>query len=295
MADDQPLVSIVTPSFNQGQYIERTILSVLRQDYPNIEYIVLDALSTDETSQVLQKYDRQITRVVRAKDEGQADALNKGFAMSSGKIMAYLNADDCFSSPKIVSDAVNKFQRGDADVVYGRRYRITGSGFFLDSYPYRPFDEESIKKFNIVPQECSFWTRDIYDRAGAYVDKSLQFVMDYDMWLRFLAQGARFESVNTVYAYFRWHEQQKSQAIWREVCLPEVDKIQTKYVGSATKSDAMQTLHDSFYFGTDERTFPHLHWTATRLWKLQEERTRSSLADTPLDCWVYKDAGIVRC
>lgn len=287
MHTDLPLVSIITPSFNQGQFIERTILSVLRQDYPNIEYIILDALSTDTTTAVLSKYHRRISHVVQQKDDGQSDALNKGFAMSSGEIMAYLNADDCFASPSVVSHAVKQIMSHSADVVYGRRYRITREGFFLDCYPYRAFNADSIRQFNIVPQECSFWTRAIYERAGNFVDTELRFSMDYELWLRFLTNGANFVAIDNVYGFFRWHENQKSQLIWREVCLPEVERIQDKYVGFATNTGAMETLHESFYFGVDEQQFPHQHHLSTMLWKNQVEAWQSCLADTPLDFWVY--------
>jgi glycosyltransferase involved in cell wall biosynthesis len=290
MPGEQPLVSIVTPSFNQGKYIERTILSVLRQDYANIEYIVLDSLSDDETTAVLERYKHRISRVIREKDRGQSDALHRGFAMCSGSILAYLNADDCLANAGIVSHAVEQLARTAADVVYGRRYRIDADGYFLDSYPYRPFDGALIQQFNLVPQECTFWTREIYERAGAYVDKDLHFVMDYDMWLRFLKLGARFESVDKVYAYFRWHANQKSQVIWRDVCLPEVDKIQRQNCGNATACGEMELLHESFYYGADALRFPHAHAAAATLWKQQATYARQVFADTPLDSWVYAGA-----
>lgn len=282
---DLPLVSIITPSFNQGQFIERTILSVLRQTYPRIEYIVLDNLSTDSTAEILERYRRRISTVLRERDSGQSDCLNKGFKISQGQIMAYLNADDVFAGPEVVSDAVKELTTNRVDVVYGRRYRIDERGFYLDSYPYRPFEAGQLRQFNIIPQECSFWTRDIYDRAGAYVNKDLHFSMDYEMWLRFLRHGAQFKALDTVYGYFRWHEEQKSQAIWREVCLPEVAKIQTEYVGRATRPSDMEDLHESYYYGADRIT--HGHSIALDLWQTQVNASRGLFADTPLDQWVY--------
>lgn len=285
----KPLVSIVTPSFNQGQFIERTIRSVLRQDYGNIEYIVIDAISTDETTEILRKYSKEISIVVQEKDNGQSDALNKGFELSSGKILAYLNADDCFSGPGVVSDAVSNFlstSRG-ADVVYGRRYRITGEGFFLDSYPFRPFDPISLTHFNTVPQECAFWSRDIWAKAGSYFRTDLHFCMDYELWLRFLQYGASFLSVDQVYGYFRWHSSQKSQSIWRDVCLPEVAKIQREYVSRATSTGDMEQRHESFFYGVDLNAHPRLRPIAMKLWRTQLELSRGYLTDTPLDYWVF--------
>lgn len=282
-----PRVSIITPSFNQGRFIERTILSVLHQDYPNIEYIVLDALSTDETGEILERYRPRISTVIREKDAGQADAINRGLALSSGQIQAYLNADDCLASPSVVSDAVRQFAEHQVDALYGRRYRIDSDGFFLDCYPFREFDQSSLKQFNLVPQECAFWTRDIYERAGGYIDKDLQFVMDYELWLRFLEHGARFKAINKVYAYFRWHENQKSQVIWRQVCLPEVAEIQRKYAGETSSIVELEAFHESFYYGVDQSVYPHEHDMAARLWKKQVERTAGFLSGTALDCWVY--------
>ncbi|MFN8657742.1 MAG: glycosyltransferase family 2 protein [Candidatus Obscuribacterales bacterium] len=285
MTENLPLVSIITPSFNQGQFIERTILSVLKQTYPRIEYIILDNLSTDGTERILQKYASRVSAIVREKDEGQSDCLNKGFKMSQGQIMAYLNADDALAGPHIVADAVTELMGYEVDVIYGRRYRIDENGFFLDAYPFREFDSEQLRQFNIIPQECSFWTRGIYDRAGAFVNKDLHFSMDYEMWLRFLRHGARFKALDTVYGYFRWHDEQKSQVIWREVCLPEVAKIQTEYVGRATKPSDMEYLHESYYYGADRIT--HGHTIALALWHTQVHASRGFFADTPLDQWVY--------
>jgi glycosyltransferase involved in cell wall biosynthesis len=287
MSESLPLVSIVTPSFNQGSFIERTILSVLNQDYPHIEYIVVDALSTDETGSHLSRYDSQIDLIIREKDKGQSDGLNKGFARSSGQIMAYLNADDCLASSTIVSNAVEQFREHNADVVYGRRYRITSDGFFMDCYPFREFDEQCLRRFNIIPQECSFWTREMFEKAGGCFRTDLSFSMDYEMWLRFLQFGARFKSIDTVYGYFRWHENQKSQVIWRDVCLPEVEKIQMTYAGFATTTGDMQQLHESFYYGADLTKFPRQRFIAMRLWDEQLAYSRACLAGTPLDCWVY--------
>lgn len=283
--DDLPLVSIITPSFNQGQFIERTILSVLRQTYPRIEYLVLDNLSADSTVGILEKYRRHITTVVREKDNGQSDCLNRGFKMSHGQIMAYLNADDVLAGPHVVADAVKELTAHGVDVVYGRRYRIDGQGFFLDSYPFRPFDAAQLRQFNIIPQECSFWTRAIYERAGAFVDQDLHFSMDYEMWLRFLRHGATFKALDAVYGYFRWHQEQKSQAIWREVCLPEVAKIQNEYVGHATKPSDMEDLHESYYYGADR--ISHEHAVALDIWRVRTNATQGLFADTPLDQWVY--------
>ena len=287
--NNKPLVSIVTPSYNQGQFIERTILSVLRQDYPNIEYIVLDSLSPDETGGVLDRYAKDITVLVREKDKGQADAINKGLARSTGHIMAYLNADDCFASPSVVSEAVQAFlSQSQPDVVYGRRYYIDPAGHFMRSYPYRPFDNALNHKTNVIPQECTFWIRKIYEASGGFVNAEYNFAMDYEMWLRFAAHGAKIESIDKVFGLFRVQENQKSLTIWRQTGLPEIAKLQEKYAGVSTRPGDMEALHESYYYGVDRIAHPHEHAVALRLWEAQTNSTRKSLADTPIDHWVFQ-------
>jgi glycosyltransferase involved in cell wall biosynthesis len=170
-----PKVSIVTPSYNQGWCIERTILSVLKQDYPNIEYIVMDSDSTDETGKVLDKYENDIDIIVRKKDKGQSDALNRGFQMATGDILAYLNSDDCYASSRVVSDAVKELTRYDqTDLVYGMRYFIDREGYFIRSWTFREFDDDLLRVVCYLPQECAFWKRTIYEASGNYVDDTLQ-------------------------------------------------------------------------------------------------------------------------
>src|SRR5439155_16486151 len=135
-----PKVSLVTPSFNQAQYIERTLRSVLCQDYPHLEYIVMDAASTDGTVDILRRYEDAIDVLVVARDDGQSDALNRGFRLAGGDILGYLNADDCLSPPSTISQVVARFRENrSAYAVYGPRYYIGEGGVFFLVYPYRPF------------------------------------------------------------------------------------------------------------------------------------------------------------
>lgn len=283
----QPKVSIITPSYNQGWCIERTILSVLKQDYPHIEYIVMDSASTDETSQVLNKFQSQIAIIKREKDKGQSDALNRGFKMATGEILAYLNSDDCYASKTVVSDAVAALTKGGADAVYGRRYFIDKDGYFTRSHPFRPFDADVLKQSCYLPQECCFWTRKIYDAAGGYVDENLRFAMDYDLWLRFLKSGARFESLDRVYGLFRWHENQKSQDLWKKVAIPEIASLHKKYTTQVQREIDMQNAHEQYDFGIILDKNSRLFHTVIRLSRNKDSYAQRMLADTPLDYWVY--------
>ncbi len=278
----------MTPSYNQGWCIERTILSVLKQDYPNIEYIVMDSASTDETGAILERFAGRIDKICREKDKGQSDALNRGFKMATGQILAYLNSDDCYASKTVVSDAVNALTSDtNIDAVYGRRYFIDKDGFFTRSYPHRGFDADLLKKSCYLPQECCFWTREIYERAGGFIDEKLRFAMDYELWLRFLKYNGRFKSLDQVYGLFRWHENQKSQDLWKQVALPEIAGLHQKYCDQVMQELDMQDVHEQYDFGVSFNTNSRAFQLAVRLLRHKNEFAHGSLADTPLDYWVY--------
>ena len=283
----QPRVSIITPSYNQGKYIERTILSVLKQDYPNIQYLVFDAQSNDQTHRILNQYRKDIDVIVEEKDNGQSDAINKGFARADGEILAWLNSDDCYAAPNVVSQAVEQLVNKPIDLVYGKRYYIDLNGYFYLSYPYREFDEQQLKRTCYIPQECCFWTREIYERAGSRINLDYQFAMDYELWLRFLANGARFESVDSVYGYFRWYENQKSADIWQSVGIPEIARLQTEY-SAVVLPEVMQLKFMEHYFNINSSTDPDFYKKAQKLWNEEIRLKQKQFQFAPLDHWVFQ-------
>jgi len=284
----QPRVTIVTPSFNQGAYVERTILSVLRQDYPNIEYIFADAMSSDKTVEILGRYDKKITRIIREKDDGQSDALNKAFKLASGDILAYLNTDDCYASDKVVSHAVQHFlQNRNADVIYGKRYYIDLNGFLIIAHPYRPFDKELLGRADYIGQECSFWTKEIYDRAGGFINVDYKFAMDYELWFRFLAHDANFEAVNHLYGLFRWHPDQKSNSLLEKIGLPEISRLQEQYLGKALEKKHMFAAFEEHFSGVNRIQHPRSAGVYDMIWHLETHLKRMVLGLAPMDHWVY--------
>lgn len=281
-------VSIVTPSFNQGQFIEKTIRSVLCQDYSDIEYIVVDGLSKDSTGYVLDRYRDYIDHIIIEPDEGQSDALNKGFELATGDILAYLNSDDVYANPSVIANLVRHFQANDVDVVYGMRYYISEAGYFYHVYPFRPFNRDIFVWCDYLPQECTFWTRSIFEKAGAFINRDFDFAMDYELWLRFLEQGATFLSVEEPFGLFRQHTYQKSTAHFQQRGLPEIARLHEKYNGSAIPNSIMQQLFWEYVYGVNPSRDLDRYNTYHRQWNTFVDLKIKLLENTPIDEWVYQ-------
>jgi glycosyltransferase involved in cell wall biosynthesis len=207
-----PLVSIVTPSFNHAPFLERTLTSVLGQNYPRLEFIVQDGGSHDDTPQILERYRRQLHRAVSAPDRGQTNALNLGFAHASGEILAYLNSDDVLL-PGALPYVVRYFHDHPAvDVVYGHRIFIDSKDQEVGRWVLPPHSNSMLIWADYVPQETMFWRRRIWDQVGARFDESFQFAMDWDLLLRFREAGAKMVRLPRFLGAFRVHDEQKSQA-----------------------------------------------------------------------------------
>lgn len=208
-----PLVSIVTPSYNQGRFLEDTIRSVLAQDYASIEYIVIDGASTDNSLDILQRYHERLAYWESQPDRGQAHAINKGLRRASGAILGWLNADDLLV-PGAVSRAVDLLTRNPAvDVVYGRLERIDDQGRPVPT-PLLPKDRLTFGKELavgecIVNQPGSFWRRQAMETAGL-LDENLQYALDYEYWIRLALNGAIFARLPDAVACFRLSPESKT-------------------------------------------------------------------------------------
>lgn len=203
---DRPLVSIITPSFNQGAYLEQSMLSVLGQRYSPIEYIVIDGASTDDSPQIIRRYADRLAYWESVPDRGQAQAINKGLARARGEILGWLNADDILLAD-IVERVVAAFARDEhLDVVYGRLQRIDENGKLLPT-PELPkdrvtFGRELVLGECVVNQPGSFWRRRAMEAAGM-LDEDLQYTMDFDYWIRLALSGACFLRLAEPVAQFR--------------------------------------------------------------------------------------------
>jgi len=234
---DQPLVSIVTPSFNQARYIEATIQSVLSQDYPRLEYIIVDGGSTDGTVDVIKKYERgsgvtppSIAWWVSEKDKGQTDAINKGFARAKGEILAWLNSDDTYE-PGAISAAVKYLMdHPEVGMVYGDCNFINETGRVIGKFGSAQTDYHLLRQGYVhIPQQTMFLRADLWKQVGP-LDPSFYFAMDYDLWTR-IAARAQLKYIPQTWANFRLHTTGKTIAA-DDRCWPEMVRVHYRDGGS---------------------------------------------------------------
>ena len=225
-----PSVSIVTPSFNQGRFLERTIRSVLAQQYPNLEYIIQDGGSTDNTMQIVDAYRPHLKHAASGEDSGQAHALNLGFRHATGDIMAWLNSDDMLL-PGTIAYVVNFFlQHPEVDAVYGHRIHVDAHDREVGCRVMPGHHAGILRWVDYIPQETLFWRRRLWEKVGGRLDESYQFALDWELLLRFQAAGARFVRLPRFMGAFRVHETSKT-ASWHEVGQQEVNCLRTRLHG----------------------------------------------------------------
>jgi len=205
---DLPKVTIVTPSYNQADFLEDTIQSVLNQTYPNIEYIIVDGGSTDGSVDIIKKYEDKLAWWVSEPDNGQSDAINKGFKHATGDIYNWLNSDDILY-PDAVKIAVHYMLKyPENEVVYGDRIVIDDEGRIIDSF--EPVSvNRTLATFNFrIPQEATFFTGKLWKKVDG-LNESLHFAMDADLWMRFMRETS-FLHIPFFIAAYRDHEESKS-------------------------------------------------------------------------------------
>lgn len=236
-----PRISVVTISYNQRDYLEQCLGSVLNQRYPNLEFIVIDAESTDGSIDILHRYESQINHLVIEPDEGQSDALNKGFKLATGEILTWVNSDDMLA-PGALKRAALAFAKSGADLVAGTCSRIEGVDARLlyrhhSALPAGkrvPFDLsgpsnwcEAWEKADYFFQPEVFFTRDIWERAGGFIKRHLYWANDWDLWLRCALAGATVVRIPDVLGISRVHSAQKTTS--NEMYLWQVTNILREY------------------------------------------------------------------
>jgi glycosyltransferase involved in cell wall biosynthesis len=219
----RPLVSIVTPSFNQARFLEQTILSVFAQDYPHIEYLIVDGGSTDGSLEIIQCFAPHLAWWVSEADLGQTDAINKGFSHARGDILAWLNSDDAYQ-PGAISQAVDYLQsHPQAGMVYGDANLIDADGNIIGKFPARQTDYRRLRRGYVhIPQQASFFRASLWKQVGP-LDPSFYFAMDYDLWVR-LARISELHYLPSLWADFRLHGSGKS-VVADNRCWPEMLRV----------------------------------------------------------------------
>ncbi len=230
MSASGPLVSIVTPSFNQARFVEAAMDSVLSQSYPSIEYIVVDGGSGDGTVDIIRRYGSRLAWWISESDRGQTDAINKGMAHANGAILAWLNSDDVYL-PGAVAAAVDCFKEyPEAGLIYGDADYINEAGRPIGKFPAAQTDYRRLRQGYVhIPQQAAFFRGDLWRTVGP-LDPSYYFAMDYDLWVR-IAQRAQLKYVQQTWANFRLHSGGKTIAA-DDRCWPEMLRVHYRDGGS---------------------------------------------------------------
>lgn len=209
-----PRISIVTPSYNQGQFIEETIRSVLLQGYPNLEYIIIDGGSTDGTAGIIKMYERHLAYWVSEPDRGQTHALNKGYARATGDIFGWLNTDEMYLPGTLARVGRLFKQQTDLDLTFGNRIVINASGQEIrrDHLPNMSPRIFTLYAYGLLFSDVTFWSRDVHHRTGILDEKNFPHLsMDFDWMLRLSMQVKRWKYLSEYLSVFREHEQRKTQ------------------------------------------------------------------------------------
>jgi glycosyltransferase involved in cell wall biosynthesis len=264
------LVSVIMPSFNQARFLRETIETVLNQDYPFVELIVVDGGSTDGSIDILNSYAHlgpQRFRFLSEPDRGQAHALNKGLAMANGTILGWLNSDDTYH-PGAISKAVQTLrQHPDWAMVYGRANFINERSEILRPYDTKPFDRDLLLRECFICQPAAFLMRDVVMELGG-LNETYQFCMDYDLWLR-ITKNHSAGYIDDVLANYRLHDASKTHLIWKDTGVEEVLRMIRDNYGAGTVA------------GKWVAEFATYHWPKGVFWLLNRYKANKVFGSSP--------------
>lgn len=205
-----PLISVVVPSFNQGNFLKDTLASILSQNYPNLECIVVDGGSSDCSVEIIRSVEDQLTWWCSEKDAGHGDALNKGFTQATGEVLCWLNSDDLMApwGLWIIGDVFARFPQ--VEWLTGEYGIWDAHGRLVASYPGGATATEYLRRDESdLQQESTFWRRSLWSRAGGKIDTSYRLMIDAELWLRFFRHATLY-SLKTVVSGYRWHGENRS-------------------------------------------------------------------------------------
>ena len=219
-----PLVSIITPSFDQVPYLEETITSVLEQDYSSIEYIIVDGGSTDGSVDIIRKYEKKLAWWLSEKDKGQTDAINKGFARAKGEILAWINSDDTYNRGAVSAAVKYLLENPEVALVYSDCNYINEEGRVIGKFPAAQTDYRRLREGYVhIPQQTMFFRAKYWKELGP-LDPSFHFAMDYDLWTRVAAHAPIKYLAGQTWSNFRLHNFGKTTA-HDDLCWPEMIRV----------------------------------------------------------------------
>ncbi len=241
--ENYPRISIVVPSYNQGHFIGKTLDSIISQDYPHLELIIVDGGSNDESVGVIKEYANHIKWWISEPDDGQANAINKGMSHATGEILAWLNSDDCLMPSALLRVAEQFLASADTDVVYGHRVLINEAGNDVGKWIMPGHRKFILTYADFIPQETMFWRADLWQKVGGRLDESYRFAMDWELIRRFIDAGAKFKLIPAYLGQFRMHELQKTNANIETDGFREMEIIRQQCRRSFSSHPALQNLY----------------------------------------------------
>jgi glycosyltransferase involved in cell wall biosynthesis len=265
--EELPLISIVTPSYNQADYLEETILSVLNQRYPKLEYIVIDGGSDDGSVDIIKKYESSLTFWISEKDNGQVDAINKGLARCTGQILAFLNSDDVYL-PGTLLRVAHEFKSREVNWLSAPSIRFSETEIILEGR-HRPKPDKVHWLMGChLAQPSTFWRRELTDKLGL-LDPKFHFALDYEYWLRFLFAGYVVKFLDRPLSAYRYHDSSKTVAL-QERFRTEEQKLLDAYVPKLSPAEQRR-----FARKRAQRKRSEPYWNAVNTMH-KEGRTRGS-------------------